>query len=144
MSGDRVPTIDRSTDAGERAADRVATEKIIWMTTVDPGGVPQTSPVWFLWDGSSFLVYSRESVRVTNIQAHPQVSLNLDGNGRGGDIVVVEGLAHIDNSRPSVVDNPAYLGKYGPSMAANNWSPEWFGGRYPVPISITPTRFRYW
>lgn len=138
------PSFDRSTPAGERAADRLARDKVIWLATVNAHGIPQTSPVWFLWDESSFLVYSRRSARVTNIQAHPQVSLNLDGNGKGGDIVVVVGTARIDESLPSVADSPTYLAKYGAAMSANSWSPEWFTSNYPVPIVITPTKLRYW
>jgi hypothetical protein len=43
-----------------------------------------------------------------------------------------------------VQDNPAYLAKYGGTMAERGWSPESFGGRYRVPIVITPTTYRYW
>ena len=141
---DDTPSFDLSTPAGERAAGRIAHEKVIWLTTVNPDGSPQSSPVWYLWDGSNFLVYSRESARVANIQAHPQVGMNLDGNGEGGDIVVIEGIAHIEKSRPGVPENPAYLDKYGAAIAGYNWTPEWMAEHYPVPVVITPTKFRYW
>ncbi len=114
------------------------------MTTVSRRGVPQSSPVWYLWDGGDFTVYSLESPRHDNVTHSPSVGLHLDGNGLGGDIVVVEGLAHVDRSLPPVPDNPRYLEKYGEIMAEREWSPEWFGGRYSVPLSIAPTRFRYW
>ena len=144
MNDETAPGIDRSTEAGARAAERLAHDKVIWLSSVDPDGTPQHSPVWFLWDGSIFLVYSKQSPRVSNIQARPRVGMNLDGNGQGGDIVVVEGLAHIDHSRPSAADNPTYLDKYRETMDTYGWSPEWFADHYPVPIVINPTAFRYW
>ena len=114
------------------------------MTTVDGDGMPQTSPVWFLWEGDEFLVYSLDSPRVRNIDRHRQVSLNLDGNGLGGDIVVIEGLARIDESAPSAADNESYLRKYRPILDERGWTPEWFAGRYSVPIRISATKYRYW
>lgn len=144
MSRTGTPSIDESTDAGSRAAERLRTSRVIWMTTVSERGMPQTSPVWYLWDGSDFTVYSLESPRRDNITKSPTVGLHLDGNGLGGDIVVVEGLARVDRSLPPVPDNDTYLEKYGGIMAERSWSPEWFGSRYSVPLAITPTRFRYW
>lgn len=136
--------MDTDSESGRRATERLAKERIGWLTTVAPDGTPQTSPVWFLWDGDEILLYSLESPRARNIEDHPRVSLNLDGNGLGGDIVIVEGTARIDRDAPSAADNSAYLAKYLPVMDDRGWSPEWFAGRYCVPIRITPTRFRYW
>ncbi len=144
MSRSGIPTIDETTDAGARAAGRLRTSRVIWLTTVSERGVPQTSPVWFLWDGGDFTLYSLESPRHDNITQNPAVGLHLDGNGLGGDIVVVEGLARVDHSMPPVPDNEPYLAKYGEIMAERNWSAQWFGDRYSVPLAITPTRFRYW
>lgn len=136
--------LDRSEPKAAHAADRLESDLVAWLTTVAPNGTPQTSPIWFLWDGDGFLLYSLESVRVRNIEANPHVSINLDGNGQGGDIVVVEGTARVDRDAPAVPDNPEYLAKYGPRMDANKWTPEWFAGRYSAPIRIIPTRYRYW
>ena len=144
MSRSGVQGIDESTDIGARAAERLSSSRVIWLTTVSPQGVPQSSPVWYLWDGGDFTVYSLESPRHDNITKNPSVGLHLDGNGLGGDIVVVEGLARVDHSLPPVPDNNRYLAKYSEIMAERKWTPEWFGNRYSVPLAITPTRFRYW
>lgn len=114
------------------------------MTTVSGRGIPQSSPVWYLWDGDDFTVYSLESRRHDNITKNPAVCLHLDGNGLGGDIVVVEGLARVEHALPRVPENVDYLAKYGEIMAERDWAPEWFASRYSVPLAITPTRFRYW
>ena len=50
--------IDDSTPRGAKARGRLAEEPVIWLTTVTESGQPQTSPVWFLFAGGEFLVYS--------------------------------------------------------------------------------------
>lgn len=135
-------TLDRTTPKGAHAAQRLENERIAWLTTVAGDRTPQTSPIWFLWDGDEALVYSLESARVRNIERNPRVSLNLDGNGLGGDIVIIEGDARIDRDAPSAAENRAYLAKYQPVMDDYGWTAEWFAEHYPVPIRVTPTRVR--
>ena len=144
MSRSGIAEIDTSDASGARAVERLSSDRIGWLTTVASDGTPQVSPIWFLWDGDEILVYSLESPRARNVAEHPRVSLNLDGNGLGGDIVIVEGQARIDDSTPSAAENGAYLAKYGLVMDDRGWTPEWFAGRYSVPIRVKPTRFRYW
>lgn len=139
-----ISKIDVESDGGAHANQRLASDRIGWLTTVAGDGTPQTSPVWFLWDGEEILVYSLDSPRARNVAETDRVSLHLDGNGLGGDIVIVEGTAHIDVSTPSAAQNPAYLAKYKTVMDDYGWTPEWFADRYSVPIRVTPTRFRYW
>lgn len=144
MSQAGSPRIDRNDESGEHAARRLESERIGWLTTVAADGTPQVSPIWFLWDGEEFLVYSRDSPRIKNLDGDSRVSLNLDGNGRGGDIVIVEGTARIDTATPSAAENSEYLAKYKPVVDDYGWTPEWFAGRYSVPIRIAPTKYRYW
>ena len=71
------------------------------MTTVTPAGTPVPRPVWFLWDGEeSALVTARPSPRVRNIEANPRVTLNFDGDGGGGDIIVFTGTPPSTRRRP--------------------------------------------
>lgn len=144
MSQTGADRIDRDDEVGARAVERLEQERIGWLTTVAADGTPQTSPIWFLWDGDEFLLYSLDSARVRNLTSKARVSLNLDGNGMGGDIVVVEGTARLDETAPTAAENPAYLAKYEPVMDEYGWTPERFAGRYSVPIWITPTKYRYW
>ena len=137
--------LDTTTPKGARAAERLAAEKIAWMTTVRGNGQPQTSPVWFLQTGDEFLIYSKAgTARTANLAANPRVSLNLDGNGQGGDIVVIEGTARIDDTVPPSTDVPEYQDKYAGFIARNGWTPESFAADYPIAIRITPTRIRAW
>ena len=101
MSRSGIAEIDSSDASGARAVERLSSDRIGWLTTVAPDGTPQVSPIWFLWDSDEILVYSLDSPRARNIASHPRVSLNLDGNGLGGDIVIVEGnpAENISDSR---------------------------------------------
>lgn len=137
-------TLRRMFDEQPRAWQRLIDEPIIWMTTVTAAGQPQTSPVWFLLDGDEVLVYSARSRRLTNIAANPRVALNLDGNGRGGDIVTVEGTARLVRDEPPASTNPAYVAKYVAFMARNGWTPAQFSDLYPVAVRIRLDRGRAW
>ena len=51
-------TLDGSTKTGARALERLETEVIGWLTTTNPDGQPQSSPIWFLWTNEDVLIYS--------------------------------------------------------------------------------------
>jgi PPOX class probable F420-dependent enzyme len=144
VSQSEVERIDGSTLEGARALERLESERMGWLTTVDSHGTPQASPVWFLWNGETILTYSLDSARVRNIIGHPMVSFNLDSDGKDADIVIIEGEAHLDRSTASVADNPAFLAKYQHVMDGYGWSVESFSARFDVPVVVIPTRFRYW
>ena len=80
---DKSP-IDLTTPLGKRIAERLEAEIMIWLTTVAPDGTPQPNPVWFLWDGSSLLVYShKRAARLRNLRQNPHVALNFDSRDQG-------------------------------------------------------------
>jgi PPOX class probable F420-dependent enzyme len=137
--------LDPHTPSGARAIARLTDEKIIWLTTVRANGQPQTSPVWFLYEDGEFLIYSLPgTARTANLDANPRVSLNLDGNGEGGDIVAIEGTARVDTDAPPSSEVAAYQEKYASMIARNGWTPESFAADYPHAIRITPVRSRAW
>jgi PPOX class probable F420-dependent enzyme len=133
--------IDTSTAFGERAAQRIRDELVGWLVTVSPAGAPQPVPVWFLWDGAgSVLLYSRPGKpKLRNIEANPRVSLHLDGNGQGGDIVVLSGTAAVSDDPPA--DRvEEYVAKYRPLIERNGWTPASFAADYSVPVRIALRR----
>ena len=133
--------LDPNTPRGAQAAALLADAVVVWLTTVSPDGQPQASPVWFVVDDGDFLVYSLpDTPRTRNIDTNPKVSLNLDSNA-GSDVVSVEGIASIGGA-PSSLDHDAYQEKYREHIARIGHTPESFADRYPVPIRITPTRWR--
>jgi len=135
--------IDKTTEFGQQVARRLSEERIIWLTTTSRDGTPQPRPVWFLWDGESFLIYSRPgTAKLRHIIARPQVSLNLDGDGRGGAIVVITGRAALDPAAPTADQVPAYAEKYRAAFQRINMSPAQFSQAYSVPIRVWPERLR--
>jgi PPOX class probable F420-dependent enzyme len=136
-------SIDTTTPFGERAQRRLRDERVAWLTTASEDGTPQPVPVWFLWDGAdSFLIYSKPgTAKLRNIAARPRVSLNLDGNGEGGDVVVILGSAAASDDPPADA-LPAYVEKYAAFIARNGWTPASFAAEYCVPLRIAATRLR--
>jgi PPOX class probable F420-dependent enzyme len=126
-----------------RALERLATGTIGWLTTVTPDGQPQTFPIWFLWEDGGALIFSdKRARRIVNIVHNPRVSLHLNDDGRGGDIVVIEGEARVDDATPPPPEHHAYLAKYGDWIVSGYTSAEEFATIYNVPIRIRPTRGR--
>ena len=135
--------IDTSTEFGQRVARRLQEERIIWLITTGPDGTPQPRPVWFWWDGQTFLIYSRLGGRkLPHIAHNPRVALHFDGDGRGGDIVVFTGQAQVDESAPPPHHMAEYAAKYAAGIARINMTPEQFAAAYSVAIRVTPTGLR--
>lgn len=138
------PLPDPSTEFGARVAQRLDLEPVGWLTLVDAGGTPQPAPIWFLWDGASALIYSDgKAKRLEHLRANPRVALHLDGDGNGGDVVVLTGEVTVAPDEPAVPDNPAYLAKYGSRIAGGPWgTPEVFAQTFSVPLRFRPRRVR--
>ena len=117
---------------------RVSTEPIAWLTTVSGSGVPSTAPVWFILEpDDTITIFSRDpSVRVRNLEANARVTLHLEGDGRGGAIVVLNGAARIDREAPPPDHHAAFVEKYQDFLDRYGWSPGWFAEHYPTTIRM--------
>ena len=134
---------DTGSESDAHALVRLATDMIGWLTTVTPDGQPQTFPIWFLWEDGEALIFSdRRARRNINIAHNPRVSLHLNDNGRGGDVVILEGEARVDETTPPVPAHRAYLAKYGERIREHLTSAEEMATIYNVPIRVRPTRGR--
>ncbi len=135
--------LDTTTEFGRRVDHRLRKELIIWLVSVGPDQTPQPIPVWFLWDAQTCLVYSQPDTRkLRNVARNPRVALHLDGDGRGGDIVVLTGEARVVTDAPPANEIPAYVEKYRQAMARIGMTPESFAGAYSVALRVTPTRLQ--
>lgn len=135
------PMFDERPDIRARLDD----ELVVWMTTVNAAGQPQASPVWFLVQGGSIVVYSLgQTPRTRNIAADPRVSLNLNSTRSGGEVVIIEGTAEIVPDGLPAHETPEYVAKYETAMEDLGMTPESFSAGYPVRIHIQPTRLRAW
>jgi PPOX class probable F420-dependent enzyme len=84
-------------------ADLLNSTALAHVATLGPDGAPQSSPVWFGWDGE-FVMFSQYIGRqkLRNVQARPQVALSIVDPGdpyrylelRG---VVAEVVDDVDN-----------------------------------------------
>jgi PPOX class probable F420-dependent enzyme len=138
------PLPDESSDYGQRVRTRLRDERVIWFTTTGADGTPQPNPVWFVWrDPDTVLIYSRaDAHRLAHIAARPRVALHFDGNGEGGDIVVLTGTAHRVEAAPAPHQAAGYLAKYGEAMTRVSGSPETFSTEYPVAVEVVVDRVR--
>ena len=135
--------IDTTTEFGQRVERRLQEEWIGWLTTIDSNGIPQPRPIWFLWDGETFLIYSRANGhKIDHIAANPNVSLNLDGDGKGGDIIVFTGEAWRDDDAPPANEVPDYVAKYEDGFERIGMTAVAFAQTYSVAIRIKPHKLR--
>jgi PPOX class probable F420-dependent enzyme len=142
MANDVFP--DPSGTFGKRVRERLSDEIVLWLTTVGADGTPQPNPVWFLWEGEdTILVYNRTGAhRIAHVRARPRVSLSFDGNGRGGDIIVMTGTAELLENFPLAHEHPPFAEKYAEQTARTFGDAESFARKYPVAMRIRIDRVR--
>jgi PPOX class probable F420-dependent enzyme len=137
--------LDPSNPAHARADRRLRSEPVAWLTTVRADGQAQSTPVWFLWDGDTFLLYSQpDAQKVRNVTANPKVSLHLSDDGAGDDVVTFEGAAAVEPETARADRVEAYLAKYQAAIAARGYEPGPFARTYSTAIRVRPTRARVW
>ncbi len=116
-----------------------------WLTTVAPDGRVQASAISFLWDGETILFYSKpDTPKLRNIAAHPQVSFNLNSDPYADHILVIEGVAAVDETVPPSDVHPAYAARYRGPLAHWDMDEAKTAREFSVPIRISPTRIRAW
>jgi PPOX class probable F420-dependent enzyme len=137
--------LDPSKEAHAHADRRLRSEPVVWLTTVRADGQAQSIPVWFLWDGSTFLLYSQPGAqKVRNVTVNPKVSLHLSDNGAGDDVVTFEGTAAVEPGTPRADRVGGYLAKYEAAIEALGYEPGPFARTYSTAIRVRPTRVRVW
>ena len=136
-------TIDTNTELGARAEQRLRSERTIWLITVAPDGTPSVRPVWFVWDGECFLVFSRpNAAKVRHIAENPKVCLHLDADDWGENIVIVSGEARVAPDHPPADQTPAYVEKYAWGFERLELSASAYADDYSMPILIAFERLR--
>lgn len=126
--------VDRHTES------RLKKEMVIWLVTAGADRKPQAVPVWFLWDGKSFLVHSVDGIKVSHIRENPSVELHLNSDEVGDDLVRASGRATIKQSPPAF-KNTAYMRKYGRQIKDLGTTPESFSATYHNVIQVSKVRF---
>jgi len=136
-------TIDTSTEFGARVQQHLENDPIIWLVTVDGKGTPQPSPVWFQWYEEKVLIFSQpNTAKLRNIERQPRVALHFDSDANGDKVVIMTGVATIDDSQPRAIDLPRYLEKYGDGIVSLGMTNTSFSDEYSVPILVEPLKLR--
>ena len=120
---------------------RLKKELVIWFVTASKDGHAQAVPVWFLFHGDSFLIYSSPGVKERHVRENPNVELHLNTDEVGDVVVRVTGKARIRKSEPPPHKVPAYISKYGDQIKGFGWTPEEYSRRYPHPIRVSELRW---
>jgi PPOX class probable F420-dependent enzyme len=134
---------DATTARGRQIQRRLEKEVVIWLATSGAEGRPHVVPVWFLWDGESFLIYSLPGQKVRDIEANAKVAMHLNSTFDGGDVVRVDGTATRLRRYPSANKVPAYIRKYAALIKSYGWTPESFAKDYHVGLRVRASRFRH-
>jgi len=128
----------------EHVERRLRGNLMAWLTTVRPDGQPVSVPVWFLLrDDGTILVYSQpRKAKLRNINENPRVTLALDVNDLGRDVISVEGVAGHVADVPAADQLPEYVAKYAERIAALFGTARAFAELYSEAVVITPSRLR--
>ncbi len=126
-----------------RQAELLATTPNAIVATIQPDGLPQLTPNWFLWTGESFWISTAErAVKTRNLRRDRRIVLCID-DVDSGDYVQVTGIASLregDDAREPTLE---LCRKY---MPAAQVLPHWEslvadGPR--VIIDVHPERFQW-
>ena len=137
--------LDLDSPAGARADRRLRSELILWLTTVRADGQPQSSPVWFLWDGATCLLFSQPGAqKLRNLAANPLVAVHLESDGTGEKVLTVDGTAAVDPDAPASDRLEEYQRKYRDGIHALGMTPAELARDFSVAVRVRPTRLRAW
>jgi PPOX class probable F420-dependent enzyme len=136
---------DTTTEFGQRVEQRLAGEEVIWLVTIDDKNTPQPSPVWFIREGDTLLIYSKPSApKVRNIRARPRVAMHFNTDHDGDNLMVFTGTAMIDESGAPSNHVQEYQVKYGPRIPGIGMSPESLAAEYSTLIRAKLEKVRGW
>lgn len=137
--------MDWSSEEGKKLDERLQHEQVIWLTTVRPDGTPSPTPVWFLWDGKRFLIYTQPaSAKLKYIAKNGKVSLNLNSDAWGGQVAVFTGDIQVAADQPPALQNMAYLEKYREGIKDIQMTPESFSADYSTALIFDIQQVRAW
>jgi PPOX class probable F420-dependent enzyme len=123
----------------EDVSNRLASDHYGWLTTIAKSGQPVPRLVWFYYDGTDLTVYSMpNAAKVAHIEEQPLVSLNLDSDGNGGGIIVIGGMAAVDETGVDCRDDKPYWAKYREDADKSGLTD--MMGNFSTRLRIAPTK----
>ena len=135
--------LDANDPIGQQILERLQHEQVIWLVTTSSDGTPQPRPVWFWWNGETFLIYSQPAAyKVRHIARSPRVALNFNSTPDGDDVVIFTGTAHIASTPVPAAEHASYLAKYATDIPIIGMTPESYSARFSTVIRVTPEKVR--
>jgi PPOX class probable F420-dependent enzyme len=124
---------------------RLQASRVAWLSTTSADGVPAIVPVWFVWDGASFLVFSKPHARkVRNISQNGRVMLAIGEPEDDFDVQLIEGRAELLDGAVGDRLRAEIATKYRAWLDGIGLETDEFDATYAQAIRITPTRFLPW
>jgi PPOX class probable F420-dependent enzyme len=137
--------INLDTKFGRKVKRRLKNEQEIWLTTTGLDGTPQPRPVWFWWDGETFLIYSQPSAhKLKHIAKNRNVAVHFNTGNADPDLVVLHGTAMVDRDAPPSLKHKQYVRKYRKATQDIKMTPEQLSAEYSVAIRVTPYKLWGW
>lgn len=129
------------------SAARLVDADFGWITTVRHDGQPQSSYVWFHFDGTDvFIISEPRSGKVRNIAGNPRVSFHLDGDGtEGNGVLTIDGIAELSAAAGHPQRLAQYLAKYDRRIRENLKStPQRYADQFSEAVRIDIKNVRAW
>jgi len=113
------------------------------LTTVNPDGSPQATPIWYYYDGEHFNVtcYERR-VKARNIRRDPRVTLVVVDTVNYGDPLIVSGAAELVEEGAADATERVAIRYEGEETGRKSAASLNAGGQRVI-IRITPERIRH-
>lgn len=140
--------LDEADATTAMALERLRTQVIGWLTTVDRSGAPRSIPVWFYRHGDVILILSQpRTAKVRHIEAGSKVQLHLESGAGGNEVVILDGAATI--SPRSTADwmaeiEDGYRHKYAAAIEDFGMPLDEIAADFSTVIEFVPTRLRAW
>ena len=125
----------------ERVRPLLATEPVVWLSTVRPDGLPHLVPTWFWWDGEALVVFSKpDAVKVRNLRANPRLMVALGRPDEDFSVGLIEAEAALGEA--AIPDE--FFAKYAGQLEEAGLDRTTFAATFTQAIRIVPTRFLAW
>ncbi len=117
-------------------------DPVVWLSSVQSDGRPHVVPVWFWWDGTAILAFSKPHARkVANLRNQPRVMLALGTPGPDYEVELIEAEAELPMLGSAALMPDAFGHKYRDLLDRAGLSAERFAEVYAQPIVMRPRRF---
>lgn len=127
---------------GPSAAAALDADPVVWLSSVQRDGRPHLVPVWFFWDGTRIVAFSKPHARkVGNLRDRPTVMLAIGTPGPDFDVELIEAEAELPDVPAADVMPSGFGAKYRELLRRAGLSVQRFAEVYSQPIVLRPTRF---